>query len=195
VAELFGVPCKWRFTLDKKDAAIAFSERNFERAEFHFVEALDIIGPDGAKDLYSGCMVDLKRFEGHVGVLFISTSCKPYSTVRNSRHSGGTEQHEGAGPQEVFHHVLKVVKPAAWIYEQVFGFALPESRKDKESPLQKMMLRIETECPEFQATVCFADGKLLAVLVRHRVYVVGTNVRAGGRISLEAIKHIVKVSI
>ena len=195
VAELFGIPCKWRFTLDKKDAAIAFSERNFERAEFHFVEALDIIGTDGARDLYSGVMVDLKRFEGQIDVLLISTSCKPYSTVRSSRHSEGTEQHEDSRLQEVFHHVLKVVKPAAWIYEQVFGFALPESKKDTQSPLQKMLLRIETESPEYQPTVFFADGKLLAVLVRHRVYVVGTNVRAGGRISLEALKHIVKVSI
>ena len=81
--------------------------------------------------------------EGGVDILFITESCRPYSISRNARLAEGPRTHKEYFHQKVSEQVVKIVEPKAWIFEQVSGFSLPESKIEPKSPLTAMMEFIE----------------------------------------------------
>ena len=191
--QLHNIPNTWMFTADKKHSAIQFSDQNFERASVHYLDALNFIDSLEGKDLYSGGEFrSLKEFFMKVDVLFVSTSCRPFSAARSKRKSEGTSSHDDHKLLDAFFRVTVAVQPLAMIFEQVFGFALSESTKDPTSPLQRFLERCDIELANFERTVFITDGSVWLVFARHRIYIVFIRSDAGGKMSMEALKAIVK---
>ena len=197
---LHGIPTTWLFTCDKKEASIAFSEKNFSRAESHFVDALDFleIGPDGrqgrGRDLYAKGMArkQLRSWKHLVDVLYVSTSCAPYSVTRTGRRTIGTQGHEDTNLLDTVFVALEEVEPKSVVFEQVYGFCLRESPSQPRSPLQSFLNRLEAKHSQYKAITFLADGKQMLVLLRHRVFVVMIHEDAGGNGSIDILKSVVK---
>ena len=194
VYKLHGLPTHWAFSCDKKHNCVAWSELNFTRADVHYMDALDFLESDSGRDLFSGGeLKDLKQFCGLVDILFVSTSCKPYSSARTGRKSGGSQAHEDTNLIKAFFRAAKLVKPGAMIFEQVFGFSLSESTSDPRSPLQQFLEQCDEELPDYERTVFVIDGDLFLVFIRHRIYIIFIRKDYGGAESLEIVKVIVQV--
>ena len=195
VYKLFSVPASWLFSCDKKPASVGFNELNHPRSDVHFIDALEFLESDEGRDLYDGyALKSLKQWLNTIDVLFVSTSCQPFSTARPKRRSEGTASHDDVKLIDSFFRVVKETSPAAIVFEQVFGFCLSESKTDPRSPLQEFLDRCDTECPEFERTVFVADGDTHLVVVRHRLFIIFVRRNAGGRDSLVALKAVVKAS-
>ena len=138
-------------------------------------------------------MKDLKDFDGQVDILFVSTSCKPYSSARTGRKSQGCTDHGDTRLIKAFFRAAKLVKPAAIVFEQVYGFALSESRTEERSPLQLFLDESAQELPDYEHTVFIVEGDLLLVFLRHRIYIIYIRRDCGGGKSLEMLKVIVEV--
>ena len=54
VYDLFSIPTRWHFSSDNKGTSIAFNEANFPRPEHHFIDGLDWLQSDEARDLFTG---------------------------------------------------------------------------------------------------------------------------------------------
>ena len=136
VLELMRVPVDWLFTCDKKPCTMCFSEDAFSRADHHFMDAMSFLENTDeliAERLYHRGPCSLKDVPPMLlDLLFVSTSCRPYSKARTGR-AAGTSDHDDVRCIDVFFVVFKHVKPKACLFEQVFGFAMAESKYDKES--------------------------------------------------------------
>ncbi len=195
VLKLHSVPNTWAFSSDKKHKAVAFGEANFPRPAVHFMDALDFLDSDEGRDLFSGGELrDLKQFLNKVDILFVSTSCKPYSSARTGRKSRGTDDHDDVRLIKAFFKVAQSVVPGAIVFEQVYGFALSESKSEKKSPLQHFLADCDELLPDYRRAVFVIEGDLVLVFVRHRIYVIFIHNNYGGKASLDLLKAIVKAS-
>ena len=196
VHELFGIPTHWLFTMDKKDSAIAFCLDNYaDQADHHFTNAMDFVEHcvDG-ECLWHNGRCGMSTDAGFLDVLYVSTSCKPYSMARVGRRSGGTTDHDDSSCVAAFLKVLVTLEPKCVLFEQVFGFALRESSQDPRSPLSKMLDEIRAKAPDYQIMVFFARGSTHMILDRHRVYICMVHNRHGGARSLFGVKKFVKAN-
>ena len=195
VMQLFGVEAEWCFSCDKKPSTVAWQHQHFPRSTHHFVDGLDFLDAEegGGRDLYSEGLgrVKLSKFHKLIDVLFVGTSCRPFSSSRSGRKSKGTS-HEDVKLLDSFFHVARETEPAAMIFEQVYGFAMPERTGDPESPLQKFLQRCKDDLPQYEVSTYFAEGGLFLVLARHRVYIILVHNDHGGRGSLDVLTAIVK---
>ena len=196
VLELFGVPTVWQFEVEQKHSAISFTEMNFNsRPTCHFLDATDFLHSDFGTDLFAGLeKVDIKRFHNKVRLLFVSSSCCPFSTTRSFRKSKGTKSHGDNALIDAYFEVAKKVDADATVFEQIFGFALAESRSDSQSPLVTFLRRAEVELPEQESMVFMAEGDTFLLFARHRIYIVLLKRSCGGRASLNLLKTVVQDS-
>ena len=194
VYDLFQLPVDWMFTNDNKVGAQSFMLSHFEsQAKYHVIDAMDLF-TESFDCLFNIEAVPVSKLtEEKLDVLFVSTSCKPFSKAQSKRHLG-TTTHSDYACQDAFWHMLSILMPLSVIYEQVFGFALAESVDDPESPLAKFLSRIATEYPCYEAVTFFAQGSLYLSLLRHRVYVILVHKAAGGRMVVNKLIDYVKVT-
>ncbi len=194
VLKLHSVPSTWAFSCDIKPASVAWAELNYSRPGVHYMDALDFLASDSGRDLFSGQeLKDLKDFFGTIDILFVSTSCKPYSSARTGRKTKGSRMHDDTKLIKAFFKAAKLVRPGVIVFEQVYGFALSESVSDPQSPLLQFLADCDTELPDYARTIFVVDGDLFLVFVRHRIYIVFIHHNYGGTESLELLKMIVKV--
>ena len=193
VYDLFSIPTRWHFSSDNKGTSIAFNEANFPMPEHHFIDGLDWLQSDEARDLFTGLEPKkLTDFLGKVRIMFVSTSCRPYAMCRSKRKSEGSSTHEDVKLIDSFFRAVLLVEPDAVCFEQVFGFALSESTSDAESPLKKFLDRAQQDILQYARCVFYIEGDTFLPLCRHRVYVIFVHQRAGGASSMRALKAVVK---
>ncbi len=193
--QLFSIPHKWCFSCDKKATAIAFSDMNFSRPDVHFIDGLDFLESDEGRNLFEGNeMASLKQFVNAIDILFVSTSCRPFSSARSKRKSEGSANHEDMRLLDVFFRAVLIIKPGCIVFEQVFGFALSESVDDPVSPMQRFLERCEQELKEYEWATFAVDGDMYLIFVRHRIFIIFVRKDYGGKDTLEAVKMIVKAN-
>ena len=167
------------------------SEHVFINAQDFLTEKDGVLAGECMAHSFGQCTFEqLEEFQ--VDILFVTCSCRPYSKTTPGRGSG-TFQHEDSWHIEAFFNVWKKTKAKAVIMEQVFGFALPESDKDRLSPLRKMLDRIETEFAAWSVTVYIAHGNTFLIFVRHRFYTVALHECGGGVGTSHMLKRVVSV--
>ena len=115
-----------------------------------------------------------------------------FSNRGTSRKTQGTVGHEDAQHIDAFFACAKLVEASAIIFEEVFGFCLAESERDKVAPLVKFLERVREELPEYHVCIFLAAGEDLWVLSRHRVFIVMVHNKAGGAAAVEALKRVVE---
>lgn len=190
--DLFGLKGDWAFTCDRKPEAIAFCESNFKQARCHFLDALQFLQGNMGKCLFHGLKnCSMLQFAQFLHILFVSTSCKPFSKARTLR-SQGTGNHDDSQCINAFWAVLEMTQAPAILFEQVFGFCLRESKRDPISPLQRLLKTLRERFPSWSVRVFFCTGSTHLCFDRHRVYICMLHQSLGGERSLKMVETIVK---
>lgn len=197
VTELFGIPCRWRFTCDVKESVIGFNEDNYVRADHHYMDASQWLNDnpaEGTQCLYHDrepC--SLEEFVDDIDVLFVTESCKPFSMSRTGRMAKGVESHPDYKLFKVTTKLIKKLRPKALLFEQVFGFTKAKSSSDAETPLAEFIQFLSEELGGlYDIVVFFTDGGVFIILTRHRVFVLALLKSCGGKEALERLKLIVQ---
>ena len=197
VLKVFEVPTETILSCDKKKPAVAFQERHHKRGEHHMLDATDLLEP-GNDNLQFRCLYHLfgmcalsAILPMLIDILFVSTSCCPFSRARTGR-AQGTQSHDDIKCIEAFWLALSMLLPIACIFEQVVGFGLQESLRDPFSPLDKFLAKLKKDFPQYRIVVFFAEGSLWLALLRHRIYVIMVHTDAGGQEVVDALIEYVK---
>ena len=125
-------------------------------------------------------------------VLFVSTSCKPYSKARTGRRNG-TAEHSDAGLVDAFIGIMKRFRPKAAVFEQVAGFAQPESKTNPDSPLMQLTLRVAEELPTYTIITFYSAGTVFLCVTRDRIFIVFLDEAQNPAVLLPALEQLVKV--
>jgi site-specific DNA-cytosine methylase len=91
--------------------------------------------------------------------LFVAgTPCQPYSTQRSKRKTCGTDSHPQRSMVNDFVDHLLFRQPRLAVFEQVTGFAQPESVANPETPLNMFLQVVNERLPQYSYRVYCLDS-------------------------------------
>lgn len=199
VLQLFSIPTRWLFSMEKKDAAVALGHDQFppeDGQEHHFLDAAPFLGGTTGECMYHEFgQCDISEIEAFViDVLFCTFSCQPYTKAgKNRMKPGAVESHKDAFHVDVLYQILRAVRPKAVVFENVFGYALATSTVDPQSPLNKMLAFLAAEFGEWSVGIFVAEGNTYMILIRHRLFIVMVHDCAGGSETIAMLRKVVEV--
>ena len=194
-----GVASESYFTCDNKASAYNFVKMNGPGSRrHHFVDLRELardltVNADGTVTLRGRCadhnmeVCVLVLTPGEIGNLKAGVSCKPFSIGRGGRVEG-TKTHNDSDLSQCFIIIMKAVQPKSGILENVYGFALPESKSDKKPPLLRSMEHAEDVIPLYSLLVLVLAGSTWVCMSRRRLYVVFVHANNGGRVACNRSK-------
>ena len=116
---------------------------------------------------------------GRSTFVIAGVSCRLFSTANKDR-TKGTKDHEDAGLAEAWVLQVERDEPDSAVLENVFGFAMRESKAEPASPLVQLLKYIKERLPMYSVRVYWMEGHVFLVLARRRVFVHLIHKRAGG---------------
>ena len=195
------IPAVFQFAMDNKPASYNWILANGlggpDGPAHHFVDAREIQESTEwtcAKHQMNKCspLADQNQV---IDILVAGFSCRPYSTAREHRLSGGASKHPDSDLFTTFIEAMKLLKPDNGLAENVFGFSLPESTRDSKSPLERFIEDLKLHLPEYEISVFFLDGKQFLCMSRVRVWVALQHERIGGKKAAKRLKQIVQAYV
>lgn len=123
-------------------------------------------------------------------VLTSGSSCCPYTQQRGDRGEGTVQHRDGS----LIHAVEECIQrfgPRIAVLENVWGWALRESKSTEMSPLKSMLQRMATTCPDYVPKTFLLDSANWLVLRRKRLYVVFVREEFGGAAALARMSTLI----
>jgi len=196
-----GLAAVHEYACDAKVSAFRFTASNHHSGCHHFCDARETFMRKPVDGIFKGtcalhgfgsCKLPRLNQGPGCGVKLSGIVCWPYTTCRTGRRSGTTE-HAESDLQEAFLAGVEYGKPHLAIFEQVFGFAMAESREDSVSPLCKFLEACAERLPQYRIAVYVLNGSQYGVFHRRRLYLalVLDTIAEGGR-TLDRMTALIK---
>ncbi len=96
---------------------------------------------------------------------------------------------------DAFIHQILLHEPVAGLFENVFGFVLPESKIDKESPLSRFLREISIRLPMYETAVFVFDARRFLTWNRIRIWIAFSHKDCGGARTMHRVKLLVQASV
>ena len=168
-----GVAAKFIFSMDIKPTSFRFIESNHGVPTHHFCDAREFLNgsTSGRCAAHGFSKCSLRMAKRTMDILLAGVSCRPFSTARQARFQG-TQDHEDSQLMESWFNLMVELEPLNGIVENVFGFILPESTRDRSSPISRFLEVVKERLPAYNCTVLILDAKTFLCFSRVRVWIV-----------------------
>ena len=128
-------------------------------------------------------------------ILIAGISCRPNSTARTGRFSKGAASHPDSDlPKQTIAGIV-TLEPYIVFVEHVYGFAMPESKLDGQSPLQRFLIDMRQAHPQYHWITVVMHGNTFGVMRRRRLYILGVHSDAGGLAAAENVARLVQARL
>lgn len=139
------VPFEMLLTCDLKDISLHIQRNGImgHRSHHHYNQVFDLLPPDAEPHclLHDQCCG--LQAAMNPDILVSGFPCQPYSTISSKRHKpGGVVSHPAYPMGEAMLKAVDRFRPAAFLLENVVGFARPVQGRD-HTPLEEMVEHIK----------------------------------------------------
>ena len=187
------------FSCDFKEACYQWMSQHCDQPPLHhFLDMREMFGSNNnmrgvcANHEFGYCNA---RPSERLHILIAGISCRPNSTARTGRFNKGTASHPDSDLPKLTIAGIVTLEPYIVLVENVYGFAMPESKLDGQSPLQRFLVDMRQAHPQYHWITIVMHGNTFGVMRRRRLYILGVHSDAGGMAAAENVARLVQARL